>query len=138
MAAQVRWRPIREGHEKQDRAFNEALADKLLADPAVAHDPDAELGAVDQRTGCRRPSRCTHRLRADASSSRSQAAIRSRLTISLLLARPSRRVTARRPRNRPETGRPCVGVVGVLDGSSRVSGVPQRFPGARSGKQPSK
>jgi hypothetical protein len=31
----ARWRPIREGHEKEDRAFNEHLADKLLSDPAV-------------------------------------------------------------------------------------------------------
>jgi hypothetical protein len=23
MAARVRWRPVREGHEKEDRAFNE-------------------------------------------------------------------------------------------------------------------
>jgi hypothetical protein len=33
--AQVRWRPVREGHEKEDRAFNEHLADRLLNDPAV-------------------------------------------------------------------------------------------------------
>jgi hypothetical protein len=33
--AQVRWRPIREGHEKEDRAYNENLADKLLSDPKI-------------------------------------------------------------------------------------------------------
>jgi hypothetical protein len=31
----VRWRPIREGHEKEDRALNEHLADKLLSDPKI-------------------------------------------------------------------------------------------------------
>jgi hypothetical protein len=31
----VRWRPIREGHLKEDRAYNENLADKLLSDPAM-------------------------------------------------------------------------------------------------------
>jgi hypothetical protein len=33
--ARVRWRPVREGHEKEDRVFNEGLAEKLLADPAI-------------------------------------------------------------------------------------------------------
>jgi hypothetical protein len=31
----VRWRPVREGHEKEDRAYNEELADKLLSDPKI-------------------------------------------------------------------------------------------------------
>jgi hypothetical protein len=33
--ARARWRPIRQGHEKEDRAYNEDLAEKLLSDPAV-------------------------------------------------------------------------------------------------------
>jgi hypothetical protein len=35
MAARVRWRTIRKGHEKEDQAFNEHQAEKLLSDPAV-------------------------------------------------------------------------------------------------------
>jgi hypothetical protein len=31
----TRWRTVREGHEKEDRAYNEDLAEKLLSDPAV-------------------------------------------------------------------------------------------------------
>jgi hypothetical protein len=31
----ARWRQVREGHEKEDRAYNEDLAEKLLSGPAV-------------------------------------------------------------------------------------------------------
>jgi hypothetical protein len=48
MAARVRWRPVREGHEKEDRAFNEALADKLLSHPAI-DDVVIALGLLNWR-----------------------------------------------------------------------------------------
>jgi hypothetical protein len=31
----ARWRQVRQGHEKEDRAYNEDLAEKLLSDPAI-------------------------------------------------------------------------------------------------------
>jgi hypothetical protein len=65
MTARARWRPVREGHEKEDRAFNEALADRLLADPAIDDvviafgllnwrliGPDGEKWPMAERTVC--------------------------------------------------------------------------------------